>query len=90
MLERYLQSRPAVGVVGVDAEDDPVSELAFLRDLHAHWPAVSDPDGRLFRKYASGWPVTVAVRADGTRAGVHVGQFKRVAEIQRFARAALK
>jgi cytochrome c biogenesis protein CcmG/thiol:disulfide interchange protein DsbE len=94
VLLRYMRTRPAVTVVGVDAEDSAVDELAFLRDFDAHWPAVSDPDGRLFRKYAGGWPVTVAVRADGTlaggRAGVHVGRFHSVAEVQALARQAVR
>jgi thiol-disulfide isomerase/thioredoxin len=92
VLLRYMRTRPRVTVVGVDAEDSTVDELAFLRDFNAHWPAVSDPDGRLFRKYAGGWPVTVAVRADGTlaggRAGVHVGRFHSVAEVRALAQRA--
>lgn len=93
VLLRYMRTSPAVTVVGVDAEDSTVDELAFLRDFKAHWPAVSDPDGRLFRKYAGGWPVTVAIRADGTlgggRAAVHVGRFKSVSEVQALAQKAV-
>lgn len=84
-LAAYQAGQPEVGLVGVDAQDDPVSELAFVRDFKATWPAVSDPHGRLFRKYAGGWPVTIAVRANGTLSGVHVGRLKTLADVQALA-----
>jgi thiol-disulfide isomerase/thioredoxin len=89
VLLRYMETRPAVTVVGVDADDSSIDELAFLRDFHAHWPAISDPGGRLFRKYAGGWPVTVAVRADGQRVAVRTGRLASVSEVQALAQKVL-
>lgn len=85
LLAQYQAGRPEVGLVGVDALDDPVSELAFVRDFQA----VSDPEGELFRRYAGGWPVTVAFRADGSRGGVHVGELTSLDQIKTLAKTAL-
>lgn len=86
LLVRYQATRPTVGLVGVDAQDTSTHELAFVRDFKATWSVVSDPQGRLFRKYAGGWPVTIAVAADGTRTGVHAGKFKTLADVESLAR----
>lgn len=89
LLVRYREQAGAVGLVGVDAEDRTSDALAFVRDFGSRWPVVEDPDGRLFRQFAGGWPVTVAVEADGTLAGSpHVGAFKSVADIEQYVAAA--
>lgn len=86
VLRSYAATAGATPLLGVDAEDSPTAELAFLRDFKAHWPAVSDPQGELFRTFAGGWPVTVAVRADGSVAASHTGPFRSVGQLQTFAR----
>lgn len=86
LLTAYEQRPNAIAIVGVDAQDTEETALAFARDFQARWPVVLDTDGRLFRQYAGGWPVTIAVRPNGSLAGSpHVGAFKSVAEIEAFA-----
>lgn len=90
LLAEYTKQAGAIALLGVDAEDRTSDALHFVRDFGAHWPVVEDPDGRLFRQFAGGWPVTVAIKPDGSVAGTpHVGAFHDVAEIQRYVATSL-
>jgi cytochrome c biogenesis protein CcmG/thiol:disulfide interchange protein DsbE len=70
-----------VALLGVDTEDEPRLGLLFARDMHQHWPAVQDDDGRLLRHYASGPPITLFVDRTGKVVFVHRGPFTSLADL---------
>jgi cytochrome c biogenesis protein CcmG, thiol:disulfide interchange protein DsbE len=75
-------ARGRVGVVGVVHQDSPASVYAFAQAFGVRYPLVRDDAGGVLRRYGSGPPVTLLVRADGTVAHVQNGAFDDLAEIE--------
>lgn len=68
LLAHLASTNPSVRVLGVDAQDDPSSALSLLTQAGVHYPSVRDDSGatKAPLQWASGLPVTLFVRADGT------------------------
>ena len=75
-------ARGRVGVVGVVHQDSPASVYAFAKAFGVRYPLVRDDAGGVLRRYGSGPPVTLLVRADGSVAFVRNGAFRDLAEIE--------
>lgn len=87
LLSAYARSTAGrVDVVGVLHEDTAENALEFARQMQMHYPSVLDPGGGVLRRFGSGPPITLAVRADGTVAGVRQGAFADRAELAAFVR----
>jgi thiol-disulfide isomerase/thioredoxin len=83
LLAHLATSTPAVRVLGVDAIDDPSSALSLLAQAGVHYPSVRDDAGRTKAElqWASGLPVTLLVRADGTVAYQQHGALQSQAQL---------
>jgi thiol-disulfide isomerase/thioredoxin len=83
MLAHLAASTPAVRVLGVDAIDDPSSALSLLAQAGVHYPSVRDDAGstKAELQWASGLPVTLFVRADGTVAHQQHGALQSQAQL---------
>jgi cytochrome c biogenesis protein CcmG, thiol:disulfide interchange protein DsbE len=83
MLAHLAASTPSVRVLGVDAIDDPSSALSLLAQAGVHYPSVRDDAGstKADLQWASGLPVTLFVRADGTVAYQQHGALQSQAQL---------
>ena len=83
MLAHLAASTPAVRVLGVDAIDDPSSALSLLAQAGVHYPSVRDDAGstKAELQWASGLPVTLFVRADGSVAYQQHGALQSQAQL---------
>jgi hypothetical protein len=72
-----------VRVLGVDAIDDPSSALSLLAQAGVHYPSVRDDAGstKAELQWASGLPVTLFVRADGSVAYQQHGALQSQAQL---------
>lgn len=73
--EAYLRHGDAVRFLGVDTKDHADAAVAFLHEVGATYPHVSDPQGLLLADVrVSGLPVTLAVDANGRIVAREIGQ----------------
>ena len=82
LVEFAARAQGRVGVVGVVHQDSPASVYAFAQAFGVRYPLVRDDAGGVLRRYGSGPPVTLLVRADGTVAFVRNGAFDDLEEIE--------
>ncbi|MCW2570435.1 MAG: thioredoxin [Frankiales bacterium] len=71
-----------VAVVGIDSEDEDDKALTFARQYSMRYPSLVDVDGKVFRTYGAGLPITVLVDAAGRVVFTHVGELHSVADVQ--------
>jgi thiol-disulfide isomerase/thioredoxin len=82
LVEFAQKAAGKVGVVGVDTEDESDKALTFAAQYGMHYPSLVDTDGRLFRAYGGGLPITLFVDAAGKVAFSHQGQLHSVAQVE--------
>lgn len=82
LVEFAAAAQGRVGVVGVVHQDSPASVYAFAQAFGVRYPQVRDDAGDVLRRYGSGPPVTLLVRADGSIAHVQNGAFSDLAQIE--------
>jgi thiol-disulfide isomerase/thioredoxin len=71
-----------VVVVGINTEDQDKDALTFASKFSMHYPSLVDVDGKVFRTYGSGLPITVLVDAAGKVVFTHAGELHRVADVE--------
>ena len=89
LVEFAARAKGVVDVVGVLSQDDLDKALVFAKDFGIRYPSVVDDDGRFFRTYASGPPVTAFVTADGRVAHVERGVVDSLEELVGLVRSHL-